>query len=74
MPDDVKTHLVWIDYTNWRGQRSRRRIMPIRIEFGSTEYHPEPQWFVVAIDIEKTDERKFSMKDIHSWIAAGDTQ
>lgn len=58
---------VTIDYTNYRGERSLRRVLPLDILFGSTEFHPEPQWLLTAIDEDKKAERVFAMKDIHSW-------
>lgn len=58
---------VEIDYTNWKGVRAKRLIVPIRIYWGATEYHKEMQHLLVALDLEKQAERTFAMKDIHSW-------
>lgn len=58
---------TWIDYTNYRGERALRRIWPRGISFGTTEYHPEPQWLLLAFDLEKQADRHFAMKDIHAW-------
>lgn len=58
---------IWIDYTNWRGERDWRRIEPREINFLSTDYHPEPQWLLMAWDQEKGDWRSFAIKDIHAW-------
>lgn len=55
-----------IDYTNYRGERGPRRILPLRTYHGSTEYHPEPQWLMEALDIAKGENRVFAMRDIHS--------
>lgn len=59
--------IVSIVYTNYRGETSVRRIIPKRVWFGSTEWHPEEQWLLDAIDVEKEVERSFAMKDIRSW-------
>jgi predicted DNA-binding transcriptional regulator YafY len=59
--------VVTIDYKNWAGERRLRRIQPIRMEFGSNVWHHEPQWLLVALDLENGEERAFAMKDIHSW-------
>lgn len=59
---------VMIDYTNWRGVRSHRRIRPIRIAYENSEWHPETQWILHAVDIEKNLAREFAIKDIHAWI------
>lgn len=66
MPSDKQ---VWIDYTNWRGERRVRRIVPEYVDFGSNEHHPDDQWMLVAWDPEKGERRTFAMKDIHSWKA-----
>ncbi len=36
---------VIIDYTNWRGERSVRRIFPLGISFENNEWHPETSGF-----------------------------
>ena len=61
------SEVVVIDYTNYRGERSSRRIRPIRIYFSSSEWHPGPQWLLDAYDEERRAQRSFAMKDIHSW-------
>lgn len=54
-----------LPYKNWRGEISNRKLQPIRVEFGATEWHPEPQWLLVARDIEKNTERSFALKDFN---------
>lgn len=61
------TKEVIIDYTNWRGERNFRTILPVETFFGLNEFHPGEQWLLKAIDVEKNVERVFSMKEIHSW-------
>ncbi len=58
---------VTIDYTNWQGQRAERYIRPIRLEFGSNQWHKEPQWLLVAHDSKHNDTRYFALESIHSW-------
>lgn len=58
---------VVIDYTNWRGERGERTIRPDRIYWGTTDWHPQPQWLLDAFDAEKGQLRTFAMKDVHSW-------
>lgn len=59
--------IVTIDYTNWRGERSKRRIRPMSIAFANSRWHPSTQWILEAVDIEKGEMREFAMSDIHSW-------
>ncbi len=58
---------VKILYTNYRGETSLRTIVPMKIWFGSTDWHPTPQWLLDAQDIQKEAERSFAMKDIKAW-------
>ncbi len=58
---------VKIDYTNWKGIRSVRTIMPMELYWGSSEFHTLPCWLLEAEDLEKMAIRTFAMKDIHSW-------
>lgn len=57
-----------IEYTNWRGETSVRTILPIKIWFGSTEWHPGKQWLMRALDIDKDAERDFALTDIKKWL------
>lgn len=59
--------VVSVRYTNWKGQTSQRKIEPIKIFFGSNEFHSEDQWLLKCFDVDKNAERTFAMKDIHSW-------
>jgi hypothetical protein len=51
-------------YTNWRGEFGQRRVQPLRLYFGSTEWHPEPQWLLEAMDSDKGEVRSFAFRDI----------
>ncbi len=58
---------VTIVYTNYRGETAERKIRPIKIWFGKTEWHPEPQWLLDAFDYDKNAERSFALKDIKNF-------
>jgi len=66
--DAIPNAAITIDYTNYRGERGLRRIVPQQIEFGSNKWHPEPQWLLKAWDCEKKAERLFAIGDIHRWM------
>ncbi|MEZ2132739.1 MULTISPECIES: hypothetical protein [unclassified Sinorhizobium] len=59
-------------YRNWRGEIATRTVRPIRLEYGATDWHPEPQWLLIAWDIEKDAERSFAVKDINPRASKGD--
>ena len=65
----MSTMSVIVDYTNWRGERSKRTIQPVELTFGENQWHKEPQWLLEAIDLDDRDYRhkSFAMKNIHSW-------
>lgn len=58
---------VTILYTNYRGETAYRKIIPISIEYKSTDWHPEEQWLLNAFDTEKNADRSFAIKDIKEW-------
>lgn len=59
---------VTIEYTNYKDETSVRHIIPVRLYFGSTVYHPEDQWLLQAYDLDKKAERTFAMNGVHAWI------
>ena len=54
---------ITIGYTNYRGEYSVRRILPIRLWVGETKYHPDRQLILTALDLDKNEERDFAVKD-----------
>lgn len=64
LEEPVEVYAAVIRYTNWKGKLAYRRILPISFWYGSTEYHPEKQWFVKAYDMDKETERDFALVDI----------
>jgi len=61
--------VVVIDYTNWRGERRHRRIIPQYrgLVFWQSDHHPGTQWLLSAVDCEDNKIKQFAMKGIHSW-------
>lgn len=59
--------IVRIEYTNWRGETAIRKIIPLRVVFMATDWHPEEQWLLEAYDCDKGAERSFAMKDVKRW-------
>lgn len=54
---------ITLTYTNWKGETAQRTIIPRRVWWGSTEWHPEPQWLLTAFDVDKGAQRDFALKD-----------
>lgn len=55
---------VEFTYTNWRGETSKRRVLPVRFWFGSTKWHKERQRMMTAFDLDKGEMRDFAVDDI----------
>jgi predicted DNA-binding transcriptional regulator YafY len=69
--EESRARVVTIEYTNHRGDRLTRRIIPERVWFGATDWHPEPQWLLDAYDFDRRVDRSFAMRDISSFAADG---
>lgn len=63
MTDSTNAKQVSFFYKNYRGELSVRTVTPIRIFWGSTKYHPESQWIMVAFDHDKSADRDFALRD-----------
>ncbi|MGW6061923.1 hypothetical protein [Streptomyces sp. NPDC055189] len=63
----ARSKTVRILYVNYRGEKAWRRIQPVKIWYGATDWHPEYQWLMDALDLEKKAERSFALKDIQAW-------
>lgn len=62
-------------YKNHRGEERYRRVQPIRIYYGRTDYYPEPQWLLAADDLEKNCEyRVFAMANIRDVVGPQDVE
>lgn len=51
-------------YRNYKGEEGYRRVKPISIRYGSSAWHNEPQWLMLADDLENNKRREFAMRDI----------
>lgn len=58
---------VEFDYVNHRGERGRRRAILMALRFGSTSWHPEPQWLLEGIDLARGEARTYALKDIGAY-------
>jgi hypothetical protein len=52
-------------YTNWRGETRERHLVPMTLWYGSTSYHPEPQWLLRCMDLEKCEVRDMALAGFH---------
>lgn len=52
-------------YTNYKGETAYRKVQVNNIFYGTAEpWHPEPQWLMNAVDLDKREDRVFAMRDM----------
>ena len=59
---------VTFGYQNWRGENAERSAQLLRMYYGKNDYHPQTQWIVVGLDLDKDQERHYSLKDMENVI------
>lgn len=64
---DQRKAAVIVDYTNHRAERALRRVVPHRLVFENSEWHPETQWLLESTDLERNTVRFFAMAQVHGW-------
>lgn len=63
----AQEQVVAFEYINHQGHMARRRVLPERIWFGSTDWHREPQWLLEGFDCDRQAVRCFAMRDIRNF-------
>jgi hypothetical protein len=63
--------ILSIDYTNHRGERAWREVVPLAIRFGSTPWHEAEQWVLEAVELAKGGPRSFALLAIHGIAGPG---
>lgn len=54
---------VPVRYTNYRGETRIRMVIPENIRWGSTKWHPQPQYLISCIDTQKGKRRELALMD-----------
>jgi hypothetical protein len=55
-------------YQNYAGKIAVRNAVPVRMTFGSNEWHKQRQWLMEAFDLDHGAMRTFAVKDIIKFI------
>ncbi len=55
---------VSFTYRNHRGEVAKRSVKPRRLWFGSSEWHPDPQWLLSAWCCDRKATRVFALSEI----------
>jgi hypothetical protein len=61
--------IITFTYTNYKGETSVRTAKFVSISYGSTEYHPEPQFLIAGYDLDKKGLRGYAVKDMSNLVA-----
>ncbi len=59
--------LATVIYTNWKGETGVRRILPIRLYYGKSEFHAGCQWLLEVMDVGRGKRRTFAVNEISMW-------
>lgn len=59
-----KGDIISFDYVNYKGVKARRRVKVGGYFFGHNQYHPDTQFFMAGIDLDKNLPRGFAIKDM----------
>ena len=57
-----------VRYKNYKGIVAEREIVPMRVWFGATDWHPQEQWLMEVWDCERQAVRVYAMKDIQAFL------
>lgn len=52
---------VKVLYKNWSGEIRERDLVPLKLWFGSTKWHPEPQYLLKCFDDEDGETKDFAL-------------
>src|SRR6185369_8664674 len=69
---DEDAIIFW--YRNYKGEEGYRRVIPLSLRYGTTEWHPEPQWLLLGYDTEKEAEREFALADAKNTVGPTKTE
>lgn len=59
-----KGDILNFSYVNYKDEKSYRKVVVDNIYLGSNKWHPEPQFLLMALDVDKNAMRAFAMKDM----------
>ena len=63
-PDTTVPAELAFRYKNYRGEISTRRVQVLSLAWNKSQWHPEPQWLMTAIDLDKMERRDFAVQDM----------
>jgi hypothetical protein len=51
-------------YTNWKGRKGVRKCIVESFGLENHPHHPQTQWFIHGLDLDKNARRSYAVKDI----------
>ena len=58
-----QANAVEMIYTNYRGETSQRSILPVGLRWGTSKWHTDPCWLLLAFDFGISENREFALQD-----------
>ena len=52
------------DYVNYRGEKGVRKVRPLTIRWGTSDWYKTPQWLLMCWDLDKNDMREFAIANM----------
>lgn len=65
-PRDIEKPMLVFQYRNWRDEVAERHVIPQRVWWGSTEFHPIGCWLLTAYDLDRQAMRDFDIRGINA--------
>ena len=60
--DDARpVQLLEFSYVNYKGIVGTRRVNPLSVRWGTSEWYSSPQWLLMCWDLDKQDRREFAL-------------
>jgi len=59
---------IKVKYKNWKGEIGIRTIIPLKVHYGSSDFHLQNQWLMDVWDCDKDAQRTYAMMDILEFI------
>lgn len=64
-PEIAADGTMTFDYVNWRGERAMRTATgPYGLRFGTSRHHPQEQYLLSAIDLDRGQQREYALSDM----------
>jgi hypothetical protein len=68
--EEQREGVITFWYKNYKGEEGYRRVKPVSIRFGMSEWYKKQQWLLLGDDTINHKRREFAIKDMSSVIGS----